>query len=500
MAINNITDTSPGYERRIKQWRKVRDVIDGEDAVKDRGEVYLPKPQGMTKKNWELYLQRADFYAVSERTLRGLVGLVFRTDPVTEVPPRLESLLEAASPEGFTLKQLLREAEREVLSLGRYGVLVDLPRTESTTPIPYLATWQAEQIFDWEEVVDVRTGVRRLVRVAMIEESSNAEEKTMRVIRELAIEGGVYVQRIYEEVEPENSGRNTRARGPANQPRTVGFLSGNFELRETVVPTRFGQPLPVIPFFFINTYDMRTRTDKPPMLDLANKNLAHYRNSADYEMALHLIASPTPYAFGMKKEDKPTSIGPTQLWHSASKDVKVGMLEFTGQGVSTIRVGMRDKEQQMAVLGARLIANESDRENIAAETVRLESREEMSVLMAGTETVEEAFSRAVKFAAFWAGANPDAVKIGLNRDFIETRLEPQEIVALVQSWQSKAISRDTLHANLQRGEIMDAERTAEDEADRIAEEDAAGMGPPAPTPPGGGASPSNDGDGEDTEE
>ena len=480
MAAENITDTSPGYERRIEHWRRVRDVIDGQDAVKERGEKYLPKPRGMTKKNYQNYLERADFYAVSERTLRGLVGLVFRINPVVDLPVRMQGMLESASPEGFNLKQLIREAEREVLSLGRYGMLVDLPQDADVNTLPYIATWQAEQIFDWDEVVDPVSGVRRLSRVAVIEEGANAEEKTVRFIRELLLVGGVYMQRVYREIEPENTGRNTKT---SPQPRAVSFLSGNFELISEVMPTRFGEPIPFIPFFFINTYDMRTRPDKPPMLDLANKNIAHYRNTADYEMALHMIASPTPYAFGVAKEDKPTSIGPTQLWSSPSKDVKVGMLEFTGQGVSTIRVGMNDKEQQMAVLGARLLAAETDRENISAETTRLESREEMSVLMAGTETVEEAFTKALQFAAFLMGADPSEIDVKLNRDFVETRLEPDEIMALVKGWQDKALSRDTLHKNLQKGEIMDPSRTVEEEVERITLEEAAGAGPPEPEPP-----------------
>jgi len=40
MAIDS---KHPEYEKRLRQWVKCRDVLEGEDAVKAAGDKYLPK-------------------------------------------------------------------------------------------------------------------------------------------------------------------------------------------------------------------------------------------------------------------------------------------------------------------------------------------------------------------------------------------------------------------------------------------------------------------------
>jgi hypothetical protein len=304
-------------------------------------------------------------------------------------------------------------------------------------------------------MVDLVTGFRRLVRVVLEEEPVDSQTLTTTYLRELYIDDdGSYKQQRWAEVQDETDalGRITNRARPGQFQR-VG---------PAIIPQRFNQPLKEIPFFFANAADKRARTTKPPMLDITNVNLAHYRNSADYETAIHIIGSPTPYAFGVRAEDRPTTFGPFQIWHSVSKDVKAGMIEYTGTGVATIRLAMGDKENRMAVLGARMIRGE-DRENMSAETTRLNAREETSVLLSGVKTVEQVFTAACQFAADWAGGNPEDVAFRLNRDFVETRLTSEELTALVKSWQEGAISDEVYHFNLQRGEIMPAERTLEEE-------------------------------------
>ena len=48
------------YSKRAKQWQLIRDCIEGEDAVKAKGEVYLPKtkePQNLKyRKRFIVYI------------------------------------------------------------------------------------------------------------------------------------------------------------------------------------------------------------------------------------------------------------------------------------------------------------------------------------------------------------------------------------------------------------------------------------------------------------
>ncbi len=81
----------PDYFENKGKWQRCRDVIDGEETVKERGEDYLPKPAGQTDDDYEAYKTRALFYNATGRTLDAMVGMVFRKAP--EIP-RSEAYIE----------------------------------------------------------------------------------------------------------------------------------------------------------------------------------------------------------------------------------------------------------------------------------------------------------------------------------------------------------------------------------------------------------------------
>ena len=93
VAPPNVTDKSSGYDARIEQWRKIRDVLEGEDQVKEKRSTYMPRPKAQDLEAYTRYVDRSNFYAVAERTTRGLVGQVFRISPMLELPEQVEELI-----------------------------------------------------------------------------------------------------------------------------------------------------------------------------------------------------------------------------------------------------------------------------------------------------------------------------------------------------------------------------------------------------------------------
>ena len=457
---STITYKSSDYLERFGSWGKVRDVLEGEERVKDLGIEYLPKPSGMDSIPYEAYKVRASFFDIADRTLRGLLGMVFRIEPTLVLPAKLEPLLDSATPDGGGLNLVVREGVRENTSMGRWGILVDMAAEPLVDGVPYLATYSATDIFNWEERME--RGIRKLTRVVLKDNSASANEvKTTRILN-LAIDGdGLYVMTVFEASEPEN-----RTQVSATDP-FADIINSGFELVETFEPMAHGKRLKEIPFWFCNTYDTRAATSKPPFLPLANMNLAHYRNSADFEHSLYLTSCPTPWISGVQKENTPKSIGSGVIW-TMPKGGQAGMLEFSGKGIEAQSKAMEDKERRMAVLGARLIAEET--RNVTAETTKLNARSETSVLTEAVTNVEATMISALRFAAEWSGGSPDDVSLDINRDYVETRMDPSELRELIAGWQMGAFSKTTLHENLQRGEIIDPQRTVDEEQDLIDDE------------------------------
>lgn len=150
-----------------------------------------------------------------------------------------------------------------------------------------------------------------------------------------------------------------------------------------------------------------------------------------------------------------------RVWHAAETDVQVGMLEFTGGGLATLERLLDRKEQQMAVLGARMLFPEKTAAE-SAETASMHRQGENSALAALALAVAPALSEAMIIARDWIGASGET-GIALNTDYLPTPMSPQMLVALIQAVQSGHISRRTFFANLQRGEIIAADTAFEDE-------------------------------------
>ena len=92
---------------------------------------------------------------------------------------------------------------------------------------------------------------------------------------------------------------------------------------------------------------------------------------------------------------------------------------------------------------------------------------ENSVLATITIAVSGAIEWALGVFADWINASGEIV-YQINRDFLPRPMDAQTLTALVGAWQSGAISEAELFANLQRGEVIDGEKTLEQHQEEAA--------------------------------
>lgn len=432
------------WDRLQHHYRLIRDCLDGEDAVKDQGQLYVPKPDGMSMDAYKAFLQRGHYYNAPEMTLRALVGLALRKDPVITLPPRLEPLRLAATHDSAPLAMLIEETTREVMSMGRFGLLLDLPTEGNTvTTVPHISTFRAESIDDFKTAYV--NGKKVLTRVWL---SSDEQWEGSPITYELALEGGaVYTFRRF--IRDHNKTR--------------------VDIGEEIVPTVGGRTIPFIPFVMISHEGLRPEDVTPPFLALCKTAIAHLCTSCDRRHSLHLTAAPTPWIAGSIPIDRvPTSIGAGTLWN-LPEGCEVGMLEFQGVGVAAMKEEMDDLVNQMATLGARMLSVTQVRSE-SIDTATQRTRSELALLHGVVVNVEAGLNLLLRVASQWVGADPDEAKITLSRDFIEASMDPKMIEAQMKLWQSGAISRATFYENLQAGEIARADRSFEDEKEMIEEE------------------------------
>jgi hypothetical protein len=464
MAVDT---THADYDAMKPKWRRLRDAYDGSDAVKLRGNEYLPLLDSHMQPArgadlYAAYKARAVWYNATARTVDGLAGGIFQKTPSIVVPPSVEEDVRDITMTGAPLEQFALTATRETLLMGRYGILVEFPK-EGEELRPYWIPYRAEDIFAWRHE---RRGGRQVVTgVALMEEVDKAVPAgddalvsgTIPQIKLLLLEGDRYQQRRWQQ--PEEQGEWIEVGAADDGPVTP------FE------PLRRGAPLPFIPFIFLGPNGLGPTVQKPGLLDLVDMNYSHYRTMADLEHGRHWTALPTPWVAGAVGGDKaaPLAIGSGAAWE-LSEGGRAGMLEFTGQGLGALERADESKKSMMAVLGARMLEEQpSSAETFGAVTMRHAS--EHATLRTVAQSVEQGLTQAMRWHAWWTGTEARPVEVDaaveLNKDFIKIRATPQEVQASLLALQAEAISFKTFYWNLQQGEWGRPGVTADEERDQI---------------------------------
>jgi uncharacterized protein DUF4055 len=442
------------YDQFVTQWKKCRDVVTGEVAVKAMGETYLPKLSEMEPGEYEAFKARAMFYGAAERTVMGLSGAVFRKPPTLDFPDAILDKLDTIGQEGEPYIALTKEALEEVLIAGRVGLYVDAAVDEGADP--FVSIYYAENVVNWR--TRLRDGRKVLELVVLKECVDTPDEKDpfklkpidqYRVLR-LTPEN-LYVVELWQKQSVESQAQS-------------GANSTTWILKETITPKRIGgNAWDEIPFTFITPCGTDTDVEKSPILDLVGVNLNHYRSSADLEHGRHFTALPTAWVAGFDPTTTKLRIGSSIAWVSGDPQARAGFLEFTGAGLGHLSEGLKHKEEIMAILGARLLEIQK-RQAETAEAIQLRQSGEGATLLNIAISVGQGMTKVLKWVAAWYGnAEVDSINLLLNQEFSVLTLDSATLATLMSMVQSNLLSYEMFFDNLKRGEIVPDDRDLEDE-------------------------------------
>jgi hypothetical protein len=476
-----VNSTHPDYDEYLKQWKKCRVVVEGEDAVKDAGTDYLPKLTDQENPEYDAYKARASFYNATRRTVIGLAGAVMRKPAENKVPKKVEDLLKTLGVKNTPLDILQKKSVEEELTIGRLGLFVDAPTGTNTNP--FVALYYAENIINWQK--EVILGKEQPTLVVLKEKKEVRDsgdifkvvcEDRWRVLRLIGaqsapdLEGNTTISYTYTvEIWREKT---------EDEMKTAKNKDDKFIKEETIVPTKWGgKPLDYIPFLFVTPAGVTDEVENSPSLDMANVNLSLYRNSADYEHGLHFTALPTVWTAGFDVKTTKLRVGANNAWSTENEQATCGMLEFTGQGLGAIRETMEAKKKELATLGGRLL-EEQKREAEAAATVAIRQSGESSVLTNVANSLSEAWSQVLKWVGDWMSQETTEISTQLNSDFTVTNIDAPTLAQISADVQSGLLSWSTYFYNLKRAEMVPDNVTEEDERTRI--ESGVPMAPPTP--------------------
>jgi hypothetical protein len=455
---------NPTYHMYYDTWQQTRDAVKGSVAIKEKRARYLPVPDGETGSEgatnlryaneehkgtgtlrYRNYIKRAVYTNFTGRTKNALVGAVFRKDPTIVVPAGLEYLIDDATGDGLSLNQLAKDELSNLLEVGRAGFLVDYPQADQGLSVEdvdlldlraSIVPYTAEQIINWK--LDAYGG-RKLLTLIVLEEDypddddefGHEKKKQQRILR-LSDEG--YSQQIYRDEMPYS---------------------------EQFFPTKAdGSKWFEIPFVFCGSKNNDASIDDAPLADIAEVNLAHYRNSADYEESCFITGQPTLFIT--------TSLSAEQFAEMNPNGIKLGsraghVLGETGsanlvqaEANNIVREAMNSKLNEMVAIGARIVTDRG--QNETAEGARIRFASENSVLGDVVNNLSEALFTCILWVGEFMGFDGDT-EFYLNTEFYDKSVDPQLIMSMVTLLDREIIGEADIFDRLKSAGLIEPGRT-----------------------------------------
>ena len=436
----------------MQGWEIMKAITEGTKYLRDNSEIFLPLEPREDAEAYQSRVDRAVFSPFTQRLIRAATGLVLRK-PITLTGDPYWTEMFKMDVDGC--KSDLDEYARRVLmcslTYGQSHILVDYPAPSGAVSLaeerqqnrrPYWIEIDPNNIYGWR--LDRESNYGSLIQVRIGEKAvlpdGDFGEKIYDQMR--VIEPGRYrvfrkretVDELYEE---DTGIYPTDMSSPAVEKDFKQVESGSFSLGE-------------IPLVTIYSGKVDNMISKPPLLDIAYLNLAHFQRQADLIHSLHVASQPMLVMEGYDDQTKDLAISVNYAMATQPGN-KIYYVEPASSAFDAQSAEIKELQMQMATLG---ISTLSQQKFVAesADARRLDRVDTNSMLAMVSMELEQKLQKAFNLSADYVGIEPPEVKI--SRDFDIERLIGQDITALISLFDQQVIDRDEFRDILVQGEVL----------------------------------------------
>jgi len=436
----------------MKGWEIMKAVTEGTEYLRENSEAFLPLEP---REDYDAYLarvNRAVFSPFTQRLIRAATGLILRK-PITLIGDPYWTEMFKMDVDGC--KSDLDEYARRLLmcslTYGQSHILVDYPAPGGAVSLaeerqqnrrPYWIEVDPTNIYGWR--LDRESNYGNLIQVRLAEKAVLPDgefgEKIYDQVR--VIEPGRYrvfrkretVEDLYEDDGGGYAGSMSSPEGAKDYELAE---SGEFSLGE-------------VPLVSIYSGKVENLVSKPPLLDIAYLNLAHFQRQADLIHSLHVASQPMLVMEGYDDQTKDLAVSVNYAMATQPGN-KIYYVEPASSAFDAQSAEIKELQMQMATLG---ISTLSQQKFVAesADARRLDRVDTNSMLAMVSMELEQKLQKAFNLSAEYVGIEPPEVKI--SRDFDIERLIGQDITALTSLFDQQVIDREEFRDILVQGEVL----------------------------------------------
>jgi len=352
------------YKSQLDDLTLVRDVEEGETAIKDKRHEYLPQEPKESDKAYDIRLARSGWWDGTSKCKAALVGMVFRKPPVigdgkaSKLAPEIEAILDNIDLQGNHLNVFTKVAFDQAMLDGHAFVFIDMARpldpqaatkSDEKGRRPFVRLVKKDQVINWIEGKNEKgeiVATQATIHECIKERMGRFGELEVDQWRVLFLEDGFLHWEVWRVRQKEGGGEEVYVHESGDAPK-----------------------IPFIPLVPIYTRRTGFWKSKPALLGLARLNILHYQGWSDQKNILHRCRVPLLIFFGRGEEDKDVEIGPNAgLDMPARPEGDAIYLEPTGAAIDSGRQEQLDTERLMGTMGLELLAPRSDVEVTATAT------------------------------------------------------------------------------------------------------------------------------------
>jgi hypothetical protein len=411
----------PEYIKVAPRYKLIRSIIANDAKCFLRS----PEPDDPSSKRNVQYKEDGILTNFTNLTCEGLTGLIFRKKLRLALPSQIDYLIQNCTGSGINIYQFSQHTASELLQVGRQGLLVDFYDEGGKA---YIKPYCAEAIKNWKtKVVDgeVVYSLITLCEQVLVDSDDPFNQTTKTQYRVLRLsDDNIYYQEIYDVHQQKQTLIKTI---------DVKDYNGAFFNR--------------IPFIFLGSQNNDENIDQQPLYDLAVLNLGHYRNSCDYEESIFICGQPyLTVDIGDTSQKEFDIANPNGIAYGSRKALILG----TGGKATLLQASekqlpaqaMREKLEEAARIGARLIEAAGGRET--AEAARIRYGSQHSALYTLTSNMGWGITKALQIVCQFMGADPNSIKYILNKDFYEDTADPNLIAQQMIMLENGVITREEI--------------------------------------------------------
>jgi hypothetical protein len=443
MADSQTLNNSPAFECSAYQKQSadlviVNDCYEGTSTIRARGETYLRKFGAEDARDYQVRLNSSKFWNAFRRTVHGLVGLIFRKNPVVQdnPPDEVKAQIENIDLQGMHLDVFAKERCLRGMIDGHSFIYVDMEQSVlETNPNatlaeekaanlrPYWVAVNKSQVRNWRtaKVNGVEMPTQVTIRECLMEDDGDFGEKE--IIQYRVLRPGAWL--IYRQM-----GENKE---------WAIYKQGKTSLTY----------IPLVPFYALQTGFYQST---PPLLDVAHENLRHYNLQSGLDRILDLCNVPTPLLKGRPSNQvgTPIALGANVIDVSTDGDGK--FLEPTGAAIEKTQNEIDRCKANIASLGLLLLSSQPKVTKTATETT-VEYTAETAELSAIARNLQDCLERCFVINADYMRTKKSwSVKV--NKDFVKLGIDPQAWQRLQDDRKNNEITLETYWKILESAEML----------------------------------------------